>query len=247
MHPDASLIVTPFLGIWEPVSSLLHLSTALVVLLASPWLLRLGISRRRVAGLMAFIGGAVLLLMMSGIYHALEPGSARDLAQRLDHAAIWTLIVGTFTPIVVVTFRGVSRKVMVTSIWAVAIAGGVLKTVFFTEIPEWVGLVFYVGFGWLGAIYCIRLARKGGWASSVLCLAGGVSYTTGAVLEFARTPLIIPQILGPHELFHITIVLGVVLHWACLTTLMRHAAEDHPEGGAWWDARSKWAPSNSAG
>lgn len=237
--------VIPFLGIFEPVSALIHLGAALVVLLSAPRLLRLGGTRRRIVALGAFVLAAALLLGLSGVYHSLPPGPARDMAQRFDHGAIWTLIVGTFTPIVVVILRGRLRSLTIILIWTIAIAGVVLKTVFFHEISEWVGLVFYVGLGWMGALSCVGLARQAGWSTVALCLAGGISYTVGAVLEFARTPIVIVGVLGPHEVFHIAIVLGVALHWVLLATLMRRVSlpvRTAARAVPWWDERSRrWA------
>ncbi len=170
--------------------------------------------------MMAFIVGATLLFLMSGIYHTLDHGPTREIVQRLDHAAIWVLIVGTFTPVMVVLTRGRMRRVVIISAWTVAMSCALLKTLFFTQIPEWIGLAFYIGFAWMGASYFVRMFRRAGLVTVGLMLGGGVSYTLGAVLEFARAPLLIPNVLGPHELFHLTIVLGVVLHWLSLHTLM---------------------------
>ena len=145
---------------------------------------------------------------------------------------------GTFTPIAVVIFDGRKRKVMLISIWPVALIGVVLKTLYFDVIPEWVGLIFYIGFAWLGAFYFAGMIRLSGWPSVIWCLAGGFFYTTGAVLEFARVPLLIPGVLGPHEIFHLAIVMGVLLHWICLENLMRHVSSTEGEE-TWWDRSSK--------
>jgi hemolysin III len=232
----------PFFGLLEPVSALTHLVAALVVVGAAPSLLRLGGSRRRVAGLATFLAGAVALLLCSSAYHSVGPGPTRELIQRFDHAAIWGLIVGTLTPIVIVILKGWARKLSLVGMWALAFAFIALKTLFFEEISEWVGLAMYVGFAWVGALFFFRLGRDWGWGPVAWCLAGGVSYTGGAILEYTRSPVIIPGVFGPHEVFHLAIVLGIVLHWVTLAELMRRVSQRQGEGrveGSWWDARSR--------
>jgi channel protein (hemolysin III family) len=122
---------------------------------------------------------------------------------------------------------GVLRKVMLLLVWTLCLAGVILKTLFFDAIPEGLGLAFYVAFGWLGVTYFVGLARRGGAQSVLWCFAGGVSYTSGAVLEFARVPVILPGVFGPHEVFHLAIVLGVVCHWVCISVLMRKVSQDN--------------------
>ena len=213
--------ITPFWGIWEPVSSLMHLLAAGVVLIGAPSLVRSGVTRDRGIALLAFVVGAGILFLMSGTYHALPPGETREFVRRLDHAAIWLLIVGTFTPFIFVLFEGVLQRAILVVAWTVALVGVILKIFFFDSISEWVGLVFYIAFGWVGVGYMRNLTRAIGWIGPTLVLGGGVFYTLGAVMEFARIPVIVPDVVGPHELFHAAIVMGVICHWSCLLLLMR--------------------------
>lgn len=212
----------PFLFFFDPVCSILHYLAALGFLVASPRLLRLGRGNtKRVTVAATFAVGAVVLLMASATYHALPEGSARDMFQRLDHAAIWVLIAGTFTPVTYMTIRGRTRVLLLAGAWIFAVVGVVGKLFFFNDIPEWVALTFYIGFGWLGVLTTVGLRRLGGWRFVVIMLGGGVSYTVGALLEFARTPIVVESVVGPHELFHLAVVIGVGLHWYLVGQLLR--------------------------
>src|SRR3990170_584721 len=155
----------PLAGFSDPVSSISHLGGAVVfAFLAAALLRRGGGDRARMISLSVFAVSCVLLLCLSGVYHLLSPDTAaRAVLKRLDHAAIFVLIAGSFTPVHTILFRGVWRWGMLSGIWAAAIAGLVLKTVFFDTVPEWLGLAMYLGLGWLGVISALALAHRYGW------------------------------------------------------------------------------------
>lgn len=202
-------------GFSEPVSSWTHLFAAAVALLiVGPRLIRAARSRNAwTIAVAVFVFGALFLFSMSGTYHLLEPdGEPRAVLQRLDHAAIWTMIAGTFTAMHVVLWRGFWRWGILAIVWTVAITGIVLKTVYFHDMSELVGLVFYLGMGWIGLFTAGRMLRQYGLRASAWMIAGGVFYTLGAVLEFARMPILIEHVVGPHELFHIAVILGAGCH-----------------------------------
>jgi channel protein (hemolysin III family) len=161
-----------------------------------------------------FAFSCVVLLSLSGVYHLLSPGTAgRDVLQRLDHAAIFVLIAGTFTPVHGILFKGIGRWGMIVLIWTAAITGVTLKTIFFKGVSEWLGLTFYLGLGWIGALSGVVLYRRYGFAFLKPLLWGALAYTVGAVLEFVRQPILIPGVIGPHELFHAAVLTGAACHW----------------------------------
>jgi channel protein (hemolysin III family) len=152
---------------------------------------------------------------MSGVFHLLEPqGGARDVLQRLDHAGIFFLIAGSFTAIHGILFKGIWRWGMLTVIWAIAITSITLKTIFFHDMAEWIGLMLYLGLGWMGAITGVLLKRRFGFTFIKPLIYGALAYTFGAVLEFLRAPVLIPGVIGPHELFHVFVLIGLSYHFA---------------------------------
>jgi channel protein (hemolysin III family) len=133
--------------------------------------------------------------------------------QRLDHGAIFVLIAGTFTPLHGILFRGAWRWGPLLFVWAAAVAGVTLKSVFFDDLAEWLGLLFYLGMGWLGVVSGAELWRRHGGRFVRPLLGGGLAYTVGGVLEFLNWPQLVPGVIGPHEMFHVLVLVGAALHW----------------------------------
>jgi channel protein (hemolysin III family) len=175
-----------------------------------------------------FVFATVFLLAMSGVFHLLPRGTvARAVVQRLDHAGIFALIAGTFTPAHVMLFRGWRRWLPIVLVWSAAIVGIVLKSIFFDSIPEGLGLSFYLGLGWIGAISGLLIWQQYGFRFMELLIAGAIAYTAGAVCEYIRWPVAIPHVLGPHEFFHLAVLGGVACHWGFLRELAEEARAGH--------------------
>jgi channel protein (hemolysin III family) len=202
-------------GFSDPVSSLTHLAGAVLFAILGVFLVRRGRGdARRVASLMVFVFSCVLLLSLSGVYHALRHDSAaRDVLMRLDHAAIFILIAGSFTPVHAILLNDRWHRYLLPTIWAAAIAGLALQSLYFDAMPEWLGLAMYLGLGWLGVISTVALARRFGLRFILPLVWGGLAYTVGAVADHAHWPVLAPGIVGPHELFHLAVLAGISCHW----------------------------------
>ena len=148
-------------GFSEPFSSITHLLAAGIFFVLGIVLMHRGRGHTgRIVALGIFSFSIVFLLAMSGVYHLLEPGgTARAVLQRLDHAGIFFLIAGTFTPIHALLFTRSLRWGILLFIWAVAITGITLKSIFFEDMGESLGLALYLGLGWVGALTGILLYR----------------------------------------------------------------------------------------
>ncbi len=205
----------PIPGFSEPFSALTHLAGAGAFACLAPFLMLRGRGNPwRVASLALFAASTVVLLSLSGTYHLLSPGTGgRAVLQRLDHAAIFVLIAGTFTPLHCILFRGAWRWATLAALWASAAAGVALKSVFFGDTPEWLGVLFYLVMGWLGAASGAELWRRHGARFVRPLLLGGVAYTAGAALELLRWPVALAGVVGPHELFHVLVLAGAAFHW----------------------------------
>ena len=227
--PEASHVLS-IAGFSDPFSSLTHLAAAVVFLILGIVLLQRGRGdRTRVISLCVFTFSCVLLLSLSGVYHLLEPDTpGREVLKRLDHAAIFVLIAGSFTPVHVILFRGGWRWGMLAGIWGAALAGLVLKTVFFSTMPEWLGLLMYLGLGWMGVLSALHLARRYGMRFIQLVLWAAFAYTAGAVIEFLRWPVLLAGIVGPHEIFHLAVLAGVSGTWAFILGVAAGDQVDFP-------------------
>jgi channel protein (hemolysin III family) len=228
-HGVLSLNPYPIPGFSDPISSLSHLIGAGVFAVLGFFLVKRGRGQSgRVLSLVIFSSSCVLLLSISGVYHLLDHGStARAVLRRLDHAAIFVFIAGSFTPIHAILFKGIERWGMLALVWMAAIAGVVAKTVFFHSVSESMGLAFYLGFGWLGALSGFLLWRRKGLMFVKPGLLEAGAYTIGAVLEFSRFPTIVERVLAPHELFHLAVLVGMGSHWWLINSI---AAGDIQQG-----------------
>jgi len=199
---------------YQPVSSLTHLIAGVVTLFSAYFLIRRGWGNKiRTISLVVFMAGIVFVFMMSGIYHALEPGLGRQVFRRLDYAAIFTMIAGTATPIHVILFRGIWRWGMLIYLWFIAIAGLLLTVILLDQIPEWLTLLVFVAMGWSALLSMVHAWRLYGFHSISFAFYGGIAYSIGAVIDFTRSMDIVPGFLGPHEIFHVFVILGATFHW----------------------------------
>jgi channel protein (hemolysin III family) len=202
-------------GFSDPVSSLTHLAGAVAFGILSISLIARGRPDAwRVFSLVVFAFSCVLLLSLSGVYHLLTPETAaRGVLMRLDHAAIFILIAGSFTPVHVMLLRNRWQQNLLLGIWAAAIAGLTLKTVYFDAMPAWLGLAMYLGLGWLGTISTVAIARRRGLRFVLPLLWGALAYTVGALADQFHWPVLVPGIVGPHEVFHLAVLAGISFHW----------------------------------
>ena len=219
------MLPIPIPGFADPVSSWSHLLGAVAAFVGMIALIRKGHGNAgRLFSLVLFSFTLMFLFSMSGVFHLLDRGGvARDVLQRLDHAGIWALIAGTFTPIHAILFRGPWRWAVLLVVWTIAITGLVLEVVFFTHFPEWLLLSFFLGLGWVGALTGFQFRRTFGHESLKLLAAGGIFYSIGAVIDFAKWPDPWPGVIGPHEIFHFWVLLGAASHW-----LFVYRWSDHP-------------------
>ena len=205
----------PIPGFSDPFSSISHLFGAVIVGVLSFYLLR---NERKDFWVFLSLGifsfASIFMLSMSGVYHLLSPeGMGRMVLQRLDHSAIIILIVGTMTPIHQILFRGIMRWGWLILIWLIAITFLILKNIFFSSFPEWLGLLLFLSLGWGGVVTVGILWYQRDLSFIKPLIYGGITYTAGAILEFLQQPVLIPGVIGPHELFHVAVLIGLSLHW----------------------------------
>ncbi len=207
-------------GFHEPFSAISHLFGAVLFLWLGALLLQRGRGdTSRLIFLGVYVGSCVILLSMSGVYHQMvRGGTAHRVIERLDHGAIFLLIAGTFTPAHGILFRGLLRWLPLVLIWGAAIAGIALKTVFFSDLDEWVGLSFYLIMGWCGAASGYLLYRRFGFRFVRPLLLGGLAYSVGAVAEYFGYPVLIAGVVHGHETFHLAVLMGVLFHWYFIWT-----------------------------
>lgn len=149
---------------------------------------------------------AAALFAASATYHlSRASGRSGQLLQRLDHAAIFLIIAGTYTPFLVVALSGVTQALALGFIW-IAAAGGVVVRLTWGAAPRWFFVSLYVALGWTAVAVFPQLLDGAGIAPVVLAIAGGAIYSVGALVYALRTPDLFPSTFGFHELFHLLTV-----------------------------------------
>lgn len=213
-------------GFADPFSAISHLVGAALFLALGMDLVRgaLRPTPQKIA-LSIYVLGVVFALAMSGVFHLLPTETtARAVLRRIDHAGIFFLIAATYTPVHIIQFRGLMRWGVLTIIWSAAITGIVLKSVFFESVPDLLSLSLYLTLGWAGILSAVALHRRYGWKPLEPLVFGALAYTTGAVLEFLRRPVLVGGVVGPHEVFHVFVLLGVACHWVYIRRVSRGSA-----------------------
>lgn len=210
----ANISVYAIPGIREPFACLSHLIAAVVFAVIGVVLVRRGRGNRcRMASLAVMALSTVFLLSMSSVYHMLDDGDGRYVMRLLDVAGVFALIAGTATPLLVILFRGWRRWLPLLLMWSLAATGITLRAVYEESMPKSLGTTLFLVLGWCGAIPCIDLWRRYGYRFVEPLLWGGVAYTAGALLILFRWPVLIPGVIGYHELWHIAVLIGISLHW----------------------------------
>lgn len=227
-----SLDIYSIPGFREPVSSFTHLLAAPVFLVLGWFLVRRAANcwKGRIS-LGVLVVTSVFLLSMSGVYHLLWAGTAKNVLLHLDVAAVFTLIAGTATPVHMLLFRGVKRWAPLVFVWGVSITGIVLRTAMGSGFPPSVGTVLFLGLGWCGLFACVLLWRRYGFRFVEMLIWGGVAYSVGALIVLFHWPTIIPGIIGPHELWHVAVLAGLAFHWRFVFQFASAGCHNvHPEG-----------------
>jgi hemolysin III len=162
----------------------------------------------------------VLLFSVSAVYHRMYwPLSVRRVIGRIDHAAIFLLIAGTYTPFCLLLGPGAGHRLLAL-VWAGA-AIGIAIVVWLTGTPKPVRASLYVLLGWfiLPAVPAVRAGIGDGGLA--LLLVGGLFYTVGAAIYAARRPDPLPEVFGFHEIFHLLVVAAAACHFVVVDAAVR--------------------------
>jgi hemolysin III len=161
----------------------------------------------------------VCLAMMFGVsalYHRIDwQPAARRRMRRLDHAAIYLLIAGTYTPFGLLVLHGTLAMVLLAVVWIGAAVAIALKLAW-TDGPKWVAASLGISLGWVGALAGPQMVDAVGWSGFGLLLLGGVFYTCGALVYALRRPDPVPHVFGYHELFHALVIVAAACKYAVI-------------------------------
>jgi hemolysin III len=204
----------------EPVNGLTHAAGGVLAVAGLVVLLATAASARRVDQLVAFgVFGLSLISLYtaSSLYHLLplSPSGVATL-RRLDHMSIFVLIAGTYTPFCLLALEGTWRWGLLSLIWVLALCGVLLKLLWM-DAPRWLSVVLYLGMGWVALIAAPALFRAVDVGGMAWVLAGGLTYSAGALVYALERPNLVPGVFGFHEVWHLLVMAGSACHfWAVL-------------------------------
>jgi len=195
----------------------LHAGTAPLSAVAGAVLVRLAPAGTPRVGALVFALSSVLLFTVSATMHrgCWSPRTQR-LLTRLDHASIFVLIAGTYTPFALLLLHGRDRVVLLSVVWAGAVAGIAFRMLR-PGAARWVYTPLYLALGWVAVFYAPAFARAAGPTVIALVALGGLLYTGGAVVYGLRRPNPLPRWFGFHEVFHTCTVLAFAAHYTGVT------------------------------
>lgn len=193
----------------ETANSLSHAVGLLGAITATPILVLGSVSRGGAAdivGSSVFGATMVLLYLTSTCYHVAPVGDVKDRLQRLDHAAIYLLIAGTYTPFTLGVLGGAWGWTLFGLVWGVAAIGVATKLVAGIRYPR-VSTAMYLAMGWLVLIAIRPLVLAMSWEGLVWLVAGGAFYTVGVAFFGAR------RMRYGHLAWHLFVLAGSTCHF----------------------------------
>ena len=156
-----------------------------------------------------FGASLVVLFAASTIYHSAKKPELRARLRIVDHASIYVLIAGTYTPFTLITLNGMAGWIIFSASWAMALTGIVLK-LFFTGRFDLISTLVYVFMGWIIVFDLESLINKLSSGGLFWLVAGGLAYTVGAILYSIK------KIKFNHAIFHVFVLLGAFCHFVAV-------------------------------
>jgi len=162
-----------------------------------------------------------LLLTISAVYHRFQwTPRVRTWLRRADHASIFLLIGGTYTPVAMLALAGGEGRTLMIVIWC-GVALGVLVSMLWPGAPKFFSAAIAVAVGWTIVPYIGTIRRVLEPTELWLIVVGGIAYTLGAVVYAVKRPDPWPRSFGYHEVFHALTLVGAGLHLAAVFSIVR--------------------------
>lgn len=201
----------------EPVNTWTHFITFLAGIAGLVYLIIFSYGDLAKLATMGIYGASVVILYgASTAYHWANTTPEKQLILRkFDHISIFILIAGTYTPVLYYGLEGTWRWAMLAAIWGLSLVGIIIK-IFFLGIQRWVSTMFYIILGWMAIVPMSRLIQAYPKEAMLLLFLGGLSYTVGGIIYATKIFNFIPNKFGFHEVFHIFISIGSLLHFVMI-------------------------------
>ena len=207
---------------YSPTEELIHALTAglgiVACAIAIPWLawVSAGDAARMVAALV-FGASALAMFVTSVIYHSAREPGRKLVLRKFDHAAIYLLIAGTYTPITLVAMGNTWGWALFAAVWALAAFGIIAKTTVGFRFPK-LSVLLYLAMGWLAMVAIRPIAESLSSAELTWVIAGGVVYTAGVPFYVWKSRRY------THAVWHLFVLGGVACHFAAVLSVVRAPA-----------------------
>ncbi|WP_210430141.1 PAQR family membrane homeostasis protein TrhA [Streptomyces physcomitrii] len=173
-------------------------------------------SAAAVAACSVYALSACLLFGTSALYHRVAWGPrGESVLRRLDHANIFLIIAGSYTPLAVLLLPAGEQRILLVLVWGGAVAGIAFR-VFWLGAPRRLYTLCYIALGWAAVFYLPGFAHAGGTTVAVLVVVGGLLYTAGATVYGLKRPDPWPRWFGFHEVFHLLTIAAFTAHYTAI-------------------------------
>ncbi|MDF4253733.1 hemolysin III family protein [Streptomyces sp. WMMB303] len=204
---SAAQVIKPKLRGW------LHLGMFPAVLISGMFLTALADSMRGRVACAVYTLSACLLFGVSALYHRGDwSPRVNAVLRRLDHANIFLIIAGTYTPLTILLLPDGRRDLLLWGIW-IAAGLGIAFRVFWVGAPRWLYTPCYIAMGWAAVFFLPEFMRQGGIAVMVCVIVGGLLYSAGGIIYGIKRPNPSPRWFGFHEVFHSFTLAAFVVHY----------------------------------
>ncbi len=160
-------------------------------------------------GVIIYCCSIILLFLCSTLYHSVTEPRLKHKFKVADHCAIYLLIAGTYTPLMLITLSGQQAQTILIAIWSLAIGGVLFKTIFIHRFKAF-SVMLYLAMGWLCMVVLEELIASMTSLGFNLLLAGGIFYSVGVIFYVGK------RIPYNHAIWHIFVLLGALSHFLCV-------------------------------
>jgi hemolysin III len=203
--------------LWRGV---LHQGAFIVSIVVAPLLLLSADASRARFAATVFALSVVGCFGVSALYHRVTwTPRVRRWMRRADHAGVYLLIAGTYTPVALLVLEGTLGRVILTIVWVGALAAIVLKFVWL-DAPKWVAAAIGLALGWVAVVALPKLVDRLEVSALTLLIAGGLLYSLGAIVYARRKPDPLPRVFGYHEVFHALTIAAAACQYVAIAVFV---------------------------
>lgn len=206
---------SPLIQNYDPVEErfnvITHALGALLAIVASIFLIKKGVylETGQWIGLWVYAFSLILLFSGSTLYHLAQTEDKRFWYKKLDHTAIYYLIAGTYTPFLSIALPTTKAHYLLIALWVIALIGTLFKMVLIHRFQK-ISLIAYIVMGWLAVLVMDDMQHYLSPETITLLVAGGLSYTVGALFYALK------KVKYTHAIWHIFVLIGAGLHFLAI-------------------------------